>query len=334
MLSNLICTCDAQEPAATPPAEAWPCVNFAATDGQTQMAAAALTHVPLREGLELIIQDFRPTGEMTLRFSREASALHFGYMLKGRVHTVIDQGRRRFFNSPNLAGRGGVLFLPHTISQGHYQAGDHILGLSVDVSPRLFGQLAEDISPALPDQLRDLVKGARSSNGFVLPATITAPMNAVLRDILAIRRDSPCAGLFTEAKVLELLGLQMEQFIESHRHAGPARAMDRADRAGLRRVLEMLGANLHDQPSLLDMAREAGMSHGKLNICFKQAYGVTVFEWLRQARLDRARELLGAGCSIAEAALLAGFCDQSHLNRCFKRRFGLTPGQYLRARRG
>jgi len=36
------------------------------------------------------------------------------------------------------------------------------------------------------------------------------------------------------------------------------------------------------------------------------------------------------GVSIAEAAQVAGFADQSHLTRHFKGRLGFTPGEYVR----
>ena len=50
--------------------------------------------------------------------------------------------------------------------------------------------------------------------------------------------------------------------------------------------------------------------------------------YLIQLRLEKARQLISKGKSIADAALLAGFSDQSHLTRSFKKRYGLTPGRY------
>ena len=46
------------------------------------------------------------------------------------------------------------------------------------------------------------------------------------------------------------------------------------------------------------------------------------------ARVGEAKRLLEAGTAPAEAALEAGFSDQSHLTNQFKRLIGLTPGQY------
>ncbi|WP_246423470.1 helix-turn-helix domain-containing protein [Roseospira goensis] len=58
----------------------------------------------------------------------------------------------------------------------------------------------------------------------------------------------------------------------------------------------------------------------------KAAYGLS--------RFAIARRIL-AGESLADAALAAGFSDQSHMTRHFLRAFGMTPGRWqaLRERR-
>ena len=48
-------------------------------------------------------------------------------------------------------------------------------------------------------------------------------------------------------------------------------------------------------------------------------------------RIIRAKELIGRGASLSQAALDPGFCDQSHFSRHFKRIVGVTPQAYARA---
>jgi AraC-like DNA-binding protein len=43
------------------------------------------------------------------------------------------------------------------------------------------------------------------------------------------------------------------------------------------------------------------------------------------------RRLLIAGRSPSDAALAAGFADQSHMTRAFMRQFGITPARYQAA---
>jgi AraC-like DNA-binding protein len=48
-------------------------------------------------------------------------------------------------------------------------------------------------------------------------------------------------------------------------------------------------------------------------------------------QLDQVRRLVQSGSSLANAALEAGFADQSHMSRQFKRAYGLTPARWKAA---
>ena len=61
---------------------------------------------------------------------------------------------------------------------------------------------------------------------------------------------------------------------------------------------------------------------------FKKTLGISPHAYFIQLRLEQARDLIDAEYNLTDAALLAGFSDQSHLTRRFKKRYGITPGAY------
>jgi AraC-like DNA-binding protein len=83
--------------------------------------------------------------------------------------------------------------------------------------------------------------------------------------------------------------------------------------------------------SLADFAAVAGMSRYGVLRRFSREVGTTPHAYLTQHRVKRARAEIAAGVPIAEAAIAAGFADQSHLTRAFARQFGVSPGRYLAA---
>ncbi len=86
-------------------------------------------------------------------------------------------------------------------------------------------------------------------------------------------------------------------------------------------------------PRLLDLAKAVGVSHPKLNSCFREAYGATIFEYLREVRLSRARSILEEGrMNVTEAAFEVGYSSLSHFAKAFREHFGAPPGNYLRSR--
>ena len=103
----------------------------------------------------------------------------------------------------------------------------------------------------------------------------------------------------------------------------------------LQRVRDRLAEELLEPPSLAALAEQVGIGRYQLLRRFRNAYGMPPHAWLIQQRAERARALVRAGMALGEAAIDAGFADQSHMTRVFARQFGFTPGAWQRAvRRG
>jgi len=132
-----------------------------------------------------------------------------------------------------------------------------------------------------------------------------------------LRAMDPAAPLAAEGLALELL-------------AAAARSSQarRARRPSwLAAAEEVVGTGVAS--SLRDVAAAVGVGPTHLARTFRVHHGVSVGEYARRARLDRAaRELRRGELSLAEIAAEAGFADQSHFTRLFKRYFGTTPGRY------
>jgi AraC-like DNA-binding protein len=94
-------------------------------------------------------------------------------------------------------------------------------------------------------------------------------------------------------------------------------------------------AMIDDDPAALltltALAQEAGLSRYQFLRSFARATGMTPHAYLMQRRIHRARQLIGRGMRLADAAADSGFSDQSHMTRLFVRSFGVPPGTYAKA---
>jgi AraC-like DNA-binding protein/quercetin dioxygenase-like cupin family protein len=87
----------------------------------------------------------------------------------------------------------------------------------------------------------------------------------------------------------------------------------------------------HLPVTLAELAALACSSRFALLRGFAREVGATPHAYLVGRRVLLARRLLAARHSPAEAALLAGFADQSHLTRAFRHHLGTTPARYRAA---
>jgi AraC-like DNA-binding protein len=101
-------------------------------------------------------------------------------------------------------------------------------------------------------------------------------------------------------------------------------ARERVERAKL-----ILKERMQEPPSLEELARMVNCSPFYLSRQFAQTGGLTMQQFLRQVRMERAAELLKTGkCNVTEAALEVGYNSLSHFSSAFHETFGCCPGLY------
>ncbi len=94
----------------------------------------------------------------------------------------------------------------------------------------------------------------------------------------------------------------------------------------LRELREFLSGSQADGLSLDDIARHAGINANTLQRQFRTLYGVTIFDHLRESRLQRARAALErGGLTVGQAADVAGYSSAANFATAYRRRFGLAP---------
>lgn len=96
-------------------------------------------------------------------------------------------------------------------------------------------------------------------------------------------------------------------------------------------VRDALAAEPAKQYSMGELEKLADLDRWTLARQFRAAFGTSPGRFRTMRQLDRVRRLLRSGTSLAEAALDAGFADQSHMSRHFKRAYGLTPARWVLA---
>lgn len=121
-----------------------------------------------------------------------------------------------------------------------------------------------------------------------------------------------------------------EPALDAHVNAKrPRRALDP--------LCDFLVSNLSERITLSDMERISGMSERGLQYAFLQRFGNTPLQWLRGARLDRARQQLvcrDQSSNITELALAHGFGKPSDFASHYRRRFGELPSETRAQLRG
>jgi AraC-like DNA-binding protein len=79
-----------------------------------------------------------------------------------------------------------------------------------------------------------------------------------------------------------------------------------------------------------DMAEQVSLSPSSFSNLFREVTGRSPYQFLKELRLDRARELLLDGrLSVTDISRAVGYCSTSHFIKEFRARYGTTPRAYV-----
>jgi DNA-binding response OmpR family regulator len=102
-----------------------------------------------------------------------------------------------------------------------------------------------------------------------------------------------------------------------------------ADEVLVNAAMTLLTERMADKLSMSELVRELGTNERHLNEVFRQHTDMTVFVWLREQRMSRARKLLAeTGLDMASIADELGYHSQSHFSNAFHERSGISPREY------
>jgi AraC family transcriptional regulator len=189
--------------------------------------------------------------------------------------------------------------------------------------------LAFSLSPEFMETVVAAVPGARQV-GFALPSLPPLPsLVPVLTAAEAAREDGDAAAL--EELALRLAGAVVAAAAGLRE---PPHRVSRLDERRVSEALRRIEAGAHEEVALAGMAREAAMSPYHFLRTFRQAVGMTPYQFVLRTRLARAAvRLRVSNETVSAIAFDAGFGDLSTFNRRFRRVMGCSPAAYRAGRR-
>lgn len=185
---------------------------------------------------------------------------------------------------------------------------------SYTVSPRGATCLIVDMDPAWIGRAREhapLLTGAASFRGGLL-------LHLAHRLYGEFRLRDEVSRLAIESLALGVVA-------QASRRAA---SIERTVPLWLQAALAFIAQNFSSRLSLTGVAQHVGVHPVHLARTFRTVYQRSFASYLRELRIDFAREQLAGPAPISDIAAAAGFYDQSHFSRCFKRHLGMTPAAY------
>ena len=99
-------------------------------------------------------------------------------------------------------------------------------------------------------------------------------------------------------------------------------------------VRKILGTDISSNITVEELSGKVHLNRTTLQRVFRQMYGVSIFEYRTQVRMQEAKNmLLDDNLSVTEIASLCGYSNPGKFSAAFKKLFGTTPTKWRSSRR-
>lgn len=229
-----------------------------------------------------------------------------------REHVLLKPGDMAISVYDGLHGSESESLFP----LGYYE------GICLEIDPAPAGRWIEQYAPAFPvdfDALRQNLLGGK----WYMYGTAGPRCEHVFRELY---EGAPYLDMgMLRLKVLELLLL----LGRIPREGAQMPYCSAKQVALVHHLRDHLLTDREGYVSLSQLASEHAISVSHLQKLFKQVYGVPVYHYIKECRLEQAAvELVRSTRPVTKIAQDAGYDNASKFSECFKKRYGVTPSQY------
>jgi AraC-like DNA-binding protein len=261
------------------------------------------------------VLDFWLKGGQEVEFQTEnLNVVGMGFQLSGRGKTAYP-GYRDYFEQGlmtyNLIYQRGLT--THHILYGP----EDFHFLQIAFTPDRFLELIAASAVLTEKYTRILAE----EDLFILKGTnakITPPLMQSLDALRHIDYHNPLAEMLAEALVMSII---------VHVHTPDDAPPEPREARLVREVKTYLAENYLESHPIKQLARQFGINEFDLKREFKARYNQTIFGYVQQLRMEKAKEGLLAGKSIKEVAFEIGYEHPHHFSTAFRKWFHIPPSR-------
>lgn len=279
---------------------------------------------------EIILQDFKIAygnsilkDNTTVLFESDYETVEMHFTINGSTVTFIDGISKNF----------GVQNNTHNIFYGKEVKGkmtwetNEMFIFEVNLNPIFLKKYLpdNDFFNSFRKKMDTKIIGALSEYNH----SITPQMLSIINQIIYCNLKDEFRRLFLEAKVLELLLLQLEQ-IETCSFCFDKKKMikEKNDVEKMHFVKEIIDKNLFKKITLSQLSNEIQSNECTLKKTFKSTFNTTIFSYIKEQKMLKAKQLLlDSNTTINEVADFIGYKNPQHFTTAFKRHFGYVPSK-------
>lgn len=303
--------------------------NEICLDIPNSLGTGFIKAVSFDSGLGTLEMDFRLEKEVRLEmndskvqplkiiFNRESTITH-AFDGKGEKHLI------KQLESAILSGNNkheNILILP---------AGKPICLFSLEINRKLFENKIEEFLGEMNDELEALFRDVNGVNLFYYSGYYTLDIAKCIEQSIECELTDFTRSVFLEGKAYEILAHHLRQYIDDLTDPEKRKILRQTTVKKLKEAATIIETELENMDNIIALSKRVGLNQNTLQGGFKSLYNSSVNEYIRNARIEKAKKLIeNTNLNITEITYQIGINSRSYFSKLFKERYSISPKQYV-----
>ncbi|OME87935.1 hypothetical protein BK120_01005 [Paenibacillus sp. FSL A5-0031] len=280
-----------------------------------------ISRMKIRPGMEILVEDLFLRENLKLYIEQECQVLGLAYQLSGEVYCEWNGTPIAISNSPGNT----VFFTDHTKVYHETSSNSKSYGIKVRLRPEELSFYFEE-----KEERERLVRLLNYYKNTVHNYAISPEIAKIVSDMLLCTYQGPLKRLYMESKALELILLFVHEHGGVSTSLNATRLQGRNDLEKLHMARQVIVNHLEHPRSIHELSKIVGLSTTKLKKGFRELFGMTIFELVREQRLIKGAWLMETNqMKVCEAAIAVGYSNPSNFATAFRKHYGCNPSDFL-----
>lgn len=290
-----------------------------------RLGQGSIMRMMIRPGMEVLIENLVLRENLKLRIDQDCQVLGFAYRLSGEGYCEWNSTPTTTSTSPGHT----VFFTDRTKVYLETSAVTKSYGVKVRLDPKVLGDYFE--TPTEHSRLERMIQHYRNT---IRHHRLNPMTQKIVYEMLACSYTGAMKRLFIESKTLELILLFMNEQEEWNSPDRTIPIQSRNDLEKLHLARQVIVNHLEQPLSIQALSKTVGLSTTKLKKGFRELFGMTIFDLVRDQRLQKAAWLLETNqMKVCEASVSVGYSNPSNFASAFRKKYSCNPSEFIQQTR-
>jgi AraC-like DNA-binding protein len=277
----------------------------------------SLSPIAEEEGISLYFLE--SSSELDLDCSVPQGLIQFYYAISGDFNFEYSP----YYSRELVSGKYFFMYNPNTEMKFRISGPSDSKWVAIFVRIERLHSWFMDSDDALP-----FLKGENVNRVYYDELDISPASRWALESLFSTELTSAAHKVFASAKMREVMAMHFGQ--REHNVDACPFLRDEENVRKIKQAKDILIENLLNPPSIPQLALQVDLSEYKLKTGFREVYGNTLYGFVLDYKMNKAKLLLDSGkMQVREVANELGYNNPSHFITAFKKKFNITPKKYL-----